>query len=80
MSSEKRQLALFRETLIPQAETSFESTLSAYNTGTASFLELLDAERTLFTLRLDEAATSARYLQTLAALERALGVASLEDL
>ena len=80
LDRQQRQLTLFRQTLIPQAETTLESTLSAYNTGTATFLDLLDAERTLFTLRLDEAATTTRYLQTLAALERALGVASIEDL
>ncbi len=76
----QRQLDLYRNTLIPQAETTLEATLSAYNTGRADFLDLLDADRTLFALHLDEAETFTRYLQATAALERALGVPSLDKL
>jgi len=65
--------------LILQAEIMLEATLSAYNTGRTGFIDLLDAERTLFGLRLDAVETAAAYWQTVAALERALGVTSLND-
>lgn len=80
LRGEARQLALYREALIPQAETTLQATLSAYATGGAGFLDLLDAERMLFSLGTDYEDTFARYLKMTAALERALGVPSLADL
>lgn len=79
LARQERQLALLGETLLPQARTTLEATLSAYTTGRADFLDLLDAERTLFQLRMDYEATYARYLTTAAELERALGRAALPD-
>lgn len=79
LERQQEQLALFRNILIPQAETTLEATLSAYTAGRTDFLDLLDAERTLFALRFDDTATFARHLQTIAALERALGVLSLDE-
>lgn len=80
LREEARQLALFQEGLIPQAETTLQATLSAYTTGRTDFLDLLDAERMLFSLGTGYEDTFARYLKVTAALERALGVASLADL
>ncbi len=77
---QQQRLALFEQVLIPQAETSLEATLSAYTTGRTDFLDLLDAERTLFNLRLDQTETFAHYLGTTALLERALGVVSLDEI
>lgn len=77
---QQRQLRLLDESLLPQAETTLEATLSAYTTGRTDFLDLLDAERTLFNLRLEQVDTYARYLKTTAALERALGVSSLNEI
>lgn len=51
-----------------------EATLSAYTTGRTDFLDLLDAERTLFNLRMERIDTYVRYLKTTAALERATGL------
>ncbi len=76
---QQRQLTLLRDTLIPQAETALEATLNAYSTGRTDFLDLLDAERTLFQLQMESEATYARFLKTTAALERTLGVASLPE-
>lgn len=75
---EQRQLTLLDEQLLPQAETSLEATLSAYKAGRTDFLDLLDAERTLFQLQLDREDTHARALQTAAKLEHALGQISLD--
>lgn len=80
LREEARQLALFQEGLIPQAETALQATLSSYTTGRTDYLDLLDSERTLFSLGTSYEDTFARYLQATAALERALGVDSLADL
>lgn len=40
-----RRVALFRDTLIPKAEESLETTFTAFESGEATFLELLDTER-----------------------------------
>lgn len=74
---QERQLALLEETLVPQAETALEATLNAYAAGHTDFINLLDAERTLFQLQMEREATYARYLTTAARLERALGRAAL---
>lgn len=73
LERQARQLSLLENDLIPQARTTVEATLSAYSTGRTSFLDLLDAERMLFNLRLELVDTRTRYLKTTAALERALG-------
>ena len=75
-----RQILLFREGLIPQAETVLEATLNSYTTGDTDYLDLLDAERMLFTLNTDYEDTFARYLQITALLEQVLGIDSLADL
>lgn len=80
LRGEARQLELFEEALIPQAETALQATLNSYTTGRTDFLDLLDSERTLFSLGMSYDNTLARYLRAAAALERALGVDSLADL
>lgn len=77
LQRQRRQLTLLNDTLIPQAETALEATLNAYSTGRTDFLDLLDAERTLFQLQMEYEATYVRSLKTVAALERMLGMASL---
>jgi outer membrane protein TolC len=73
MDRQQRQLALLDETLLPKAETALETALSAYRTGQADFLDLLDAERTLFQLRLQRASVFAGLLKTQAERERTAG-------
>ncbi len=80
LRAETQQITLLQEALIPQAETTLQATLSAYTTGRADFLDLLDAERTVYSLETSYEDTLVRYLKVTAALERALGVASLADL
>ena len=74
---QQRQLTLLGEQLLPQAESSLEATLSAYKAGRTDFLDLLDAERTLFQLQLKQVDTHVRALQTAAKLEYVLGQISL---
>ncbi len=47
-------LALLEQGLIRQAEITRDATLSAYTTGQAGFIDLLDAERALYSLRMEE--------------------------
>ena len=71
---------LYREALIPQAETTLGATLSAYTTGRTDFLNLLDSERVLYTIETGYEDTFARYLKSIAMLERVLGIGSMADL
>ncbi len=80
LREEAEQIKLFEEAMIPQAETALQATFSSYMTGRTDFLDLLDSERTLFSLSMSYDDTFARYFQVVAALERALGVDSLADL
>ena len=80
LTREKEQLTLFEEALIPQAQITRQSTLSAYTTGRTDFLDLLDAERTLFSLQIGYEDALARYMKAIASLERTLGVDSLSDI
>lgn len=74
LEADEQALTLYRDALIPQAETTVASTLSAYSAGTIGFLDLLDAERMLYDLRMSYEETLARYAQTRAALRRTLGI------
>lgn len=77
LETDARALTLYSDALIPQAETTVASTLSAYTAGTTEFLDLLDAERMLFDLRMSYEETLARYAQTRAELQRTLGLTPL---
>ena len=69
----KRSLQLYREGLLSQAELSFRSALSAYQTGRAEFVNLLEAQRALREARMGYYRASANVLQSVADLERAVG-------
>lgn len=74
---QRAQLTLLDDRLIPKAETALDATLSAYQTGSTGFLDLLDAQRTLFQLRLQRIGIHTRLLQTTAELKRVAGQSSL---
>jgi outer membrane protein TolC len=80
LDREQEQLELFTDALIPQATTTLAASVSAYTTGRATFLDLLDAERMLFNLRWSYEATRSGLLKSGAELERAIGVARLDTL
>ena len=69
----KRSLQLYREGLLSQADLSFRSALSAYQTGRAEFVNLLEAQRALREARMGYYKATASVLQNLADLERAVG-------
>jgi cobalt-zinc-cadmium efflux system outer membrane protein len=68
-----RQIALFKNTLIPQAEQALRSTEAAYSTGVVGVLDLLDSERVLLEVRLSLAKFNSDYMKSLAEMERTIG-------
>lgn len=65
---------LYRGTLIPQAEHSLSSSEAAYQTNQLIFLDLLDAERVWFQVRLAYHRLLSDFWITAAELERATGM------
>ncbi len=68
-----RQLRLFDDVLVIQAEESLSSAESAYSAGSINALDLLDAERVLLDVRTSTARARADWAITLARLEGAAG-------
>lgn len=67
----QRRIELYENTLIPKADESLGASLGAFRTGEASFLDLLDTERTLLEFRL---------MVERARADRAIALAKLETL
>ncbi|MGH1346838.1 MAG: TolC family protein [Nannocystales bacterium] len=68
-----RRVEAYGSTLIPQAQTAFESVLASFTSGRATVAELLIAEQALLGLRAERFAAQADYGTHLAQLERAVG-------
>lgn len=68
-----RRIDLYRDTLIPKAREALKVTESGYRAGTSSFLDLLDAERSLLEFKLAYEEALARHAERLAALEMLVG-------
>lgn len=75
-----RQIALFENTLIPQAEQALKSSEAAYSTGEVGVLDLLDSERVLLNVRLSLAKFDSDYMKSLAEMERAVGIPVKENI
>ncbi|MCP4589996.1 MAG: TolC family protein [bacterium] len=69
----ERKISLYRDTLIPKAQESIRSTETSFRAGSASFLDLVDAERSLLDFKLSYERALANRAQRLAALERLVG-------
>ena len=70
---------LYKNTTIPQAEQTLQSTISAYQTGKTEFLMLIDAYRMLLMTRLDYYMSVMNFMSSQAQLERAVGL-DIEDI
>ena len=75
----RRQISLFEDALLPQAEQALHSSEAAYSTGSLGVLELLDSERVLLDVRLGLAQMRGDYMKALAETERAAGAAFPEE-
>ena len=71
-------LLLYKNTTIPQAEQTLQSTIAAYQTGKTEFLMLIDAYRMLLMSRLDYYMAVMNYMASQAQLEQAVGLDLVE--
>ncbi len=69
----ERKIVLYRETLIPKAKESIGSTETAFRAGNATFLDLVDAERSLLDFELSYERALANRGSRLAELDRLVG-------
>lgn len=67
-------LEIYKTALIPQATSTLNSSRSAYSAGRVGFQDLLDAERTLYSIRIQYYQNFAKYISALTDLERFAGV------
>jgi len=68
-----RQVQLFEEQIVREAESSFEVANGSYREGKATYLELLDTQRALMEVREEYAEALFQYRTALGDLERAVG-------
>lgn len=73
METAKRSIALYRNTLLPQAQQALNAVNAAYQTAQVDFLNFLDAQRTLLKFRLEEQRARRAHRQHLAQLEQMVG-------
>ncbi len=69
----REQGGILRETLLPQAQLTFDSALSAYQSGRVDFGTLLDAQRAIRKARLDLLKVQLEQQMRLAEIERIVG-------
>ena len=70
----EEKIELFHSDLIPQAEQSFESAQAGYRAARVSFLDVLDSQRVLLSIRLGLVTANTDFAKSLARLERSVGV------
>jgi outer membrane protein TolC len=69
----QRRIELYRDTLIPQAETTFQSVLGGYQSGRSTVAAALLSQRDLLELQLELARSRARHARAWAVLEAVVG-------
>ena len=74
LQAQARIVEIYQTSVIPQSQQSLEAARSSYRTGAASFVTVVDNERTLLLNRLALARAEADYGTALADLGAALGV------
>jgi outer membrane protein TolC len=74
LETNKNLYNLNKNTVIPQAEQTLQSTLAAYKTGKTEFLMLIDAYRMLFMAKLDFYMSEMNVMLAAAQLEQAVGL------
>ncbi|MBI3111184.1 MAG: TolC family protein [Ignavibacteriales bacterium] len=74
VQTDQNLVLLYKNTVIPQAEQTLQSTIAAYKTGKTEFLMLIDAYRMVLMARLDYHMSVMNYMASQAALEQAVGL------
>lgn len=77
--SHERLLKIYETALIPQASSTLSSSRTAYQAGRVNFLELLDSERSLYSIQIAYFRSLAQFVEFLTQLEELSG-ASLSSL
>ncbi|WP_457422037.1 TolC family protein [Roseateles sp. P5_E7] len=76
----REQAQLLRDEVLPTAQTAYDAALKGYQLGKFAFLDVLDAQRTLFALRRQQLQASAETHRAAAELDRLLGrITQIED-
>ncbi len=73
MEAARRLVKTYEASVLPQAEQSLKAIEEAYRNGRVQFLDVVDAIRTLFEVRLAHQRSRADYAQARAKLSRAVG-------
>jgi cobalt-zinc-cadmium efflux system outer membrane protein len=68
-------LKIYETALIPQSTSALNSSRAAYSAGRVGFQELLDAERSLYSVRIEYYKNLASFVEALSGLERVVGTA-----
>jgi cobalt-zinc-cadmium efflux system outer membrane protein len=71
--AQSKLLEIYETGLIPQATSTLSSSRAAYRAGRVNFLELLDSERSLYSVRIASYRTLAQYVEYVTQLEELLG-------
>lgn len=73
VDSFEKLLKIYQTSLIPQATSTLNSSRAAYQAGKVNFLELLDSERSLYSVRIAYYRTLVQYVEYVASLEEVAG-------
>lgn len=79
IQSNKNLIDLYKNTVIPQAEQTLQTTLAEYQTGKTEFLMFIDAYKMVLMSKLDYYMAQMNYMQSQALLEQAVGL-SINDI
>ena len=72
--SDRKILKVYETSLIPQAQAAYNSTRAAYRANKLGFLDLLDSERSLYSVRTSYYESLNQYVDRLTRLESNLGM------
>lgn len=73
LERDRAQLALYVKAIVPQGQAALSSATAGYQVGRTNFVELLDAQATLFNYELTYFRVLSNFAKTLAELERMVG-------
>jgi cobalt-zinc-cadmium efflux system outer membrane protein len=67
-------IKIFEGALIPQSASALNSSRAAYTAGRVGFQELLDAERSLYAVRIEYYKNFTKYIEAISMLEKVMGM------
>jgi cobalt-zinc-cadmium efflux system outer membrane protein len=79
LSTARNELESLKADILPGAQSAYEATIKGFELGKFSFLEVLDAQRTLFAVKSQSLRALAEAHRASAEIERILGETALES-